>query len=41
MDTNVHKVARIEMTNRKSGRTFSAGEINADMLFKSYFSNTL
>jgi methenyltetrahydromethanopterin cyclohydrolase len=41
MDTNVHKVARIEMTNRKSGRTFSTGAIDADMLLKSYFSNTL
>ncbi len=41
MDTNVHKVARIEITNQKSGKTFAAGEIDVDMLQKSYFSNTL
>lgn len=41
MDTDVHKVARIELFNQNSGRTFSAGQIDADMLLKSYFSNTL
>lgn len=41
MDTDVHKVARIEMTNLKSGKTFAAGAVDAEMLQKSYFSNTL
>jgi len=41
MDTNVHKVAHIEITKLKSGKTFAAGAIDADMLEKSYFSNTL
>jgi methenyltetrahydromethanopterin cyclohydrolase len=41
MDTDVHKVAVIELANLRTGRTFRAGEINADMLLKSYFSNTL
>ncbi len=41
MDTNVHKVARIELTNQKTGRTFFAGQTDADMLLKSYFFNTL
>ena len=41
MDTDVHKVARIEMTNLKSGKTFTAGAVDAEMLQKSYFSNTL
>lgn len=41
MDTDVHKVARIEMTNLKSGKTFTAGAVDAEMLQKSYFFNTL
>ncbi|MEN6339186.1 MAG: methenyltetrahydromethanopterin cyclohydrolase, partial [Clostridiaceae bacterium] len=41
MDTDVHKVARIEMTNLKTGKTFFAGALDAEMLMKSYFQNTL
>lgn len=39
MDTDVHKVARIELTNLATGRTFAAGAIDAEMLLKSYFEN--
>ncbi len=37
MDTDVHKVAAIELNNLKTGRTFRAGAIDADMLLHSYF----
>ena len=41
MDKDVHKVAVIELTNYRTGRTFRAGALDADMLQQSYFSNTL
>ncbi len=41
MDKDVHKVAAIEMTNYRTGRTFRAGALDADMLQQSYFGNTL
>lgn len=39
MDTDVHKVARIEMTNLRTGRTFYAGALDAEMLVQSYYEN--
>ena len=37
MDVDVHKVAVVEVTNLRTGRTFKAGRIGGDMLLKSYF----
>ena len=41
MDLDVHKVSIIEITNLRSGKTFKAGRFNAEMLFESFYRNTL
>ncbi len=41
MDVDVHKVAVIEITNLRSGKTFRAGRVGEEMLQKSFFENTL
>ena len=40
MDLDVHKVAIIEITNIKTGRTYTAGNLNEEMLVKSFYENT-
>lgn len=41
MDVSVHKVAVIELNNVRSGKSFRAGLFDEEMLYKSFFENTL